>query len=95
MRRRVGVLRHSFESKKAAAGHNGGFDLLILIPAVQAAVSVENFGKQLVHPIRTSLSVLITPEISGGVYRTMVLAMLFCQSALGRFLRYRFLGVVG
>jgi hypothetical protein len=83
------------ESKKAAAGHNRGFNCLILIPAVQAAVRVENVRKQLVHQIPISPSVLITPEISGRVYWTIVLAMLFFQPARGRFLRSQFLEVAG
>jgi hypothetical protein len=36
-------------AKKAATGHNRGFDFLILIPAAQAAVSVENVRKQVVN----------------------------------------------
>src|SRR5215467_7415116 len=50
------VLQHSFESKKTAAGHNRGFDFLKLIPALDAAVSVENVCKQLVHQIPFSLT---------------------------------------
>jgi hypothetical protein len=61
-------LQHSFESKKATAGHNRGLDFLVIIPAAQAAVSVENIRKQLVHRTRTSSSVLITPEILPDVY---------------------------
>src|SRR5215469_13259781 len=62
------VLQHPFESKKAAAGHNRCFDFLVVIPAVQAAVSFEDVRKQLVHQIRASPSVSITPEIPGSVY---------------------------
>src|SRR5215467_5735754 len=50
------VLQDSFESKKAAASHNRGFDFLKLIPALDAAVSVENVCKQLVHQIPFSLT---------------------------------------
>ena len=44
----------SLESEKTAAGHNHGFNFLILIPAVHTAVGVENVGKQLIHQNSTS-----------------------------------------
>ena len=44
-----GVLQDSFESKKAPAGYNRGFDFVKLILALDAAVSIENVCKQLVH----------------------------------------------
>jgi hypothetical protein len=47
-------LRHSLQAKKATATNNGGPDLFETVPAIHAAVRVDNLGEQFIHHLSPS-----------------------------------------
>jgi hypothetical protein len=64
---RVCILRHAFERKEAAAAHNRCLDLFIPVPTIGAAVCVNNFDEEFVHPVSPSgldRCILLTPVAS-------------------------------
>jgi hypothetical protein len=46
---RIGILQHTFQRKEAAAANDGGFDLVVAPPRLQAAMRVEDFCEKLSH----------------------------------------------
>ena len=42
---RVGVLQHALEREKAAAGDDRGLDLVVPLPAIQAAMRIEDLAE--------------------------------------------------
>ena len=64
---RVCILRHASERKETAAAYNRCLDLFIPVPAIRAAVRVNNFDEEFVHPVslsRLDLCILLTPVAS-------------------------------